>query len=94
MWVQMYHGRVVWHTFMCRLLGTVPCQPAGMDELGVVIISASTRHQHCKLAHPRLAGNHGMLAYLLTHVATCSIAGDSALQRGPCEGRAARMAVY
>lgn len=90
----MLHGRVSWHTFMYRLLGTVSCQPSGMDESGVVIISASTRHQHCKLAHLRPAGNHGVLAYLLTHMTRCGMAGDWVLQRRPREEHAARMAAY
>jgi hypothetical protein len=88
----MYHGRVVWPNFMCRLLGTISGHPSGMDELSVVIISASTQHPHCKLAHLRPAGNHGLLAYLLTHVTTCGMAGDSAPQRRPREGHAAQMA--
>lgn len=79
---------------MGHFLGTVSCPLAGVDKLNIVIISASTWHLHCKLAHLRPAGHHGMLAYLRTHVITCGMAGDSALPRRPREGRTARMAAY
>jgi hypothetical protein len=62
--------------------------------VGVVIVSGATRHQRCQLAHLRPAGHHSMLAYLLTHVTPCGMAGDSALQRGPREGQPAGMATY